>query len=159
MARITLRGITWGHRRAIDPLLATLPAFNRQHLDIGVEWSSRSLHDFEFTPVEELARNFDLIILDHPFAGDIAERRCLRPVDDLLGSMSEGAFVGPSLETYRYADQYWALPIDAACQVAVARPDLLDRLERPVPRDWAEMSILGQRARDRGLRLAASSAA
>jgi multiple sugar transport system substrate-binding protein len=154
LARITLRGITWGHRRAIDPLLATLPAFNRQHPDIGVEWSSRSLHDFEFTPVEELARNFDLIILDHPFAGDIAERRCLRPVDDLLGSMSEGAFVGPSLETYRYADQYWALPIDAACQVAVARPDLLDRLERPVPRDWAEMSILGQRARDRGLRLA-----
>jgi multiple sugar transport system substrate-binding protein len=153
MAQITLRGITWGHRRAIDPLLATLPAFNRQHPDIGIDWSSRSLHNFEFTPVQELARNFDLIILDHPFAGDIVERRCLRPLDDLLGSMS-GAFVGRSLETYRYANQYWALPVDAACQVAVARPDLLDRLERPAPRDWAEMDALGQRARNQGLWLA-----
>jgi multiple sugar transport system substrate-binding protein len=154
MARITLRGITWGHRRAIDPLLATLPAFNRQHPDIGVDWSSRSLHGFEFTAVEELARNFDLIILDHPFAGDIVERRCLRPLDDLLGAMPPGTFVGRSLETYRYANQYWALPVDAACQVAVARPDLLDRLDRSVPRDWAEMGALGQRARERGLRLA-----
>jgi multiple sugar transport system substrate-binding protein len=154
MARITLRGITWGHRRALDPLLATLPEFYRQHPEISVDWSSRSLHGFEFTPVEELARDFDLIVLDHPFVGDIVERLCLRPLDELLDPAFVHAFVGRSLQTYRYGNRHWALPVDAACQVAVARPDLLARLNRPAPRDWAEMSALGRRARDQGLSLA-----
>ncbi len=154
MGRITLRGITWGHRRAIDPLLETLPAFNREHPEIDVDWSSRSLHGFEFTPVEELARNYDLIILDHPFVGDIAERRCLRPLDDMLESQTAAAFVGPSLDTYRYRGRLWAQPVDAACQVAVARPDLLDRLGGLAPRDWAEVLALGNRARKEGLWLA-----
>jgi multiple sugar transport system substrate-binding protein len=154
MARITLRGITWGHRRAIDPLLATLADFSRMHPEIAVDWSSRSLHGFEFAPVEELARNYDLIVLDHPFAGEIAGSRCLRPLDELLDATSAGAFVGRSLETYRYGGSLWAMPVDAACQVAVARPDLLASLDRPAPRDWAEMTALGRRARDRGWWLA-----
>lgn len=152
MARASLRGITWGHRRAIDPLLATLPGFRQQHSSIDVNWSSRSLHGFEFTPVEALARDFDLIILDHPFAGDIVAQGCLRPLDEVLDTGS--AFIGPSLETYRRAGRLWALPVDAACQVAVARPDLLDRLGRAAPCDWAEMTALGQRARAQGLWLA-----
>jgi multiple sugar transport system substrate-binding protein len=154
MARIMLRGITWGHRRAVDPLLATLPEFHRRHPEIGIDWSSRSLHGFEFTPVAELARNFDLIILDHPFAGDIVAQRCLKPLDELLDPTSAAAFVGGSLATYRYGGRHWALPVDAACQVAAARPDLLARLGRPAPRDWEEMKVLGQRARDQGLSLA-----
>ena len=154
MARVTLRGITWGHRRAIDPLLATLPAFHRDHPDIDIDWSSRSLHGFEFTPVETLARKFDLIILDHPFVGDIVEHRCLRPLDELLDPGSAAAFVGRSLATYRRADRLWALPVDAACQVAVARSDFLDRLGQTAPRDWAGMTALGQRARAQGLWLA-----
>ena len=114
MARASLRGITWGHRRAIEPLLATLPAFRQHHPDIDVDWSSRSLHGFEFTPVAALARDFDLIILDHPFSGDIVAQSCLRPLDDVLDPGS--AFVGPSLETYRREGRVWALPVDAACR-------------------------------------------
>jgi multiple sugar transport system substrate-binding protein len=152
MVRARLRGITWKHRRAIDPLLATLPAFRHQHPDIDVDWSQRSLHGFEFTPVEALARDFDLIILDHPFAGDIVAQNCLRPLDDMLDPGSP--FVGPSLETYRREGRLWALPVDAACQVAVARPDLLARLGRPAPRDWAGVTALGMRARAEGMWLA-----
>jgi multiple sugar transport system substrate-binding protein len=152
MAQATLRGITWGHRRAIDPLLATLSAFRRQHPEIDIHWSSRSLHGFEFTPVESLARTFDLIILDHPFAGDILAQGCLLPVDEALEPGA--AFVGRSLETYCREGRLWALPVDAACQTAVARPDLLERLRRPAPRDWAEMRALGQLARAQGLCLA-----
>jgi multiple sugar transport system substrate-binding protein len=152
MVRANLRGITWGHRRAIDPLLATLPVFRQQHPDIDVDWSSRSLHGFEFTPVEALARDFDLIILDHPFAGDIVAQSCLRPLDDVLDPGS--TFVGPSLETYRREGRVWALPVDAACQVAVARPDLLSLLGGAAPGDWAEMTALGKRARTHGLWLA-----
>jgi len=152
MVQASLRGITWGHRRAIDPLTATLQPFREQHPDINIDWSSRSLHGFEFTPVETLARDFDLIILDHPFAGDIVAQHCLLPLDDVLDTESD--FVGPSLETYRYAGRLWALPVDAACQVAVARPDLLAQLELTPPRDWTAMTAMGERARAQGFWLA-----
>jgi multiple sugar transport system substrate-binding protein len=151
---ITLRGMTWEHRRAIDPLIETLPAFRRQRPDISVEWISRPLHGFEFTPVEELARQYDLIILDHPFAGDIARKRYLRPLDELVDPRLETAFVGPSLASYRYDGKLWALPVDAACQVGVSRPDLMARLDRPVPRSWDELLALGAAARSQGLHLA-----
>ena len=75
MARTKLRGMTWGHRRAIDPLLATKALFEQQHPEIEIEWASRPLHGFEFTPVPDLAREYDLIVLDHPFCGEIAATR------------------------------------------------------------------------------------
>src|SRR5262245_36268709 len=121
---ITLRGMTWEHRRAIDPLIGTLPAFRQQRPDIAVEWASRLLQCFEFTPVEALARQYDLVILDHPFAGDIASKGYLRPLDELVDARLDTAFVGPSLASYRYEGKLWALPVDAACQVGVVRPDL-----------------------------------
>ena len=122
--------------------------FAEHHPDIDVDWSSRSLHGFEFTPVEALARDFDLIILDHPFAGDIVAQNCLRPLDDVLDPGS--AFVGPSLETYRREGRVWALPVDAACQVAVARPDLLARLGRAAPARLGRNDGAGQARAPKG---------
>jgi multiple sugar transport system substrate-binding protein len=153
MSGIKLRGMTWEHRRAVDPLLRTLDGFGALRPDVSVGWSSRPLHGFEFTPVEELARAYDLIILDHPFCGDIAASSCLRPLDGLARDLP-AAFVGPSLDSYRYDGHVWALPVDAACQVAVARTDLLDLLGTAVPKTWPEMLDLGRAARSRGLWLA-----
>lgn len=153
MADTVLRGMTWDHRRAIDPLVQTLPAFRSAHPGIDVHWTSRPLHGFEFTPVEELARTFDLIILDHPFVGNIAATGCLRPLDDLAAGL-EDRFVGPSLQSYVHSGRLWALPVDAACQVAVSRPDLMQRLDEAVPTDWAGMLRLGEKARRQGMFLA-----
>jgi multiple sugar transport system substrate-binding protein len=151
---IYLRGITWSHRRAVDPLIATLPAFRRRHPEVEIAWEQRPLHGFEFTPVDRLAEGYDFIILDHPFCGEIAASGCLRPLDDLLTPELSAGFVGPSLASYRYRERLWALPVDAACQVAVARPDLLQRLDRPAPASWPEMMELGARARAQGTYLA-----
>src|SRR5688500_10335992 len=71
MPGVWLRGITWDHRRAIDPLVSTLSLFRSRHPDIDVEWFSRPLHGFEFTPIIDLAKEYDLIVLDHPSVGDI----------------------------------------------------------------------------------------
>ena len=49
MVPVRLRGITWDHRRAIDPLTRTMPLFRQRHPDIEIEWSSRPLSGFEFT--------------------------------------------------------------------------------------------------------------
>ena len=148
-----LRGITWDHRRAVDPLAATLPAFRQRHPDVEISWRARSLHGFEFAPVPELAQQFDLIILDHPFCGEIAQSNCLLPLDDLLEGL-DAAFVGPTLASYRYDGHIWALPVDAACQVAVSRPDLMADIDQPVPRTWADMLALAKVSSRRGLRLA-----
>jgi multiple sugar transport system substrate-binding protein len=154
MARIKLRGMTWGHRRAIDPLLATNALFEQQHPEIEIEWSSRPLHGFEFTPVPDLAKEYDLIVLDHPFCGEIAATRCLLPVDDVIAAAGGDRYVGPSLATYTYAGACWAVPIDAACQVAVSRPDLLQELDLPAPHDWSGLLALGEKAAGKGLKLA-----
>lgn len=153
-AAIRLRGMTWDHRRAIDPLLATKADFAAHHPGIEIEWSSRPLHGFEFTPVAELARSYDLIILDHPFCGEIAKSKCLLPLDDVLTGELRSAFVGPSLESYAYEGQVWALPVDAACQVAVSRPDLMARLDAAPPRDWSGLLSLGRKAVHHGMALA-----
>ena len=148
-----LWGITWGHRRAVAPLAGTLAGFNASHPGIEVEWSERPLEGFEFEPVPDLARRYDLIVLDHPFCGDIAASRCLMPLDQLLAG-SDDLFVGPSLATYRYDGHIWALPIDAACQTAVSRPDLLCRIADDLPTTWDEAIRLGEAACRKELRLA-----
>lgn len=152
MSRIKLRGMTWDHRRAVDPLLAAQQHFEQEHPDIAIDWHSRPLSGFEFTPVDELARDYDLIVLDHPFMGEVARSGCLVPLGVL--HLEDSDFVGPSLETYRMAGEIWAVPIDAACQVAVSRSDLLARLGAEPPRDWAELLTLGRLARGQGLHLA-----
>ena len=97
---VCLKGMTWQHRRAIDPLTETLPSFRAQHPGIDVEWTSRPLSGFEFQSVEELSRSYDLIILDHPFIGDVAQKGYLLCLDSLLAGR-DADYIGPSLSSYR----------------------------------------------------------
>ena len=153
MAPVKLRGMTWDHRRAIEPLTCTMPMFRAQHPHVAVEWSSRPLSGFEFTSVDMLAEDYDLIILDHPFTGAIAASQSLVPLDDIVEQGGD-PFVGPSLDSYRMNGSLWALPIDAACQVGAARPDLMRALDAAIPANWRELMALGCHARRKGLRLA-----
>lgn len=150
MAAIKLRGMTWDHRRAIDPLLAAQHEFGKRHPGIEIDWHTRPLSGFEFTPVDVLAQTYDLIVLDHPFMGRVAQSRCLLPLKTHL-PLHDGDFVGPSLATYRMASEIWAVPVDAACQVAVSRPDLMARIGASAPRDWQQLLALGSMARRHGL--------
>jgi multiple sugar transport system substrate-binding protein len=145
MASVRLRGMTWDHRRAIDPLTRTLPLFRERCPDVEIEWSARPLAGFEFTSVDALAEDYDLIILDHPFMGSVAASGSLTPLDEIKG-LADNLFVGPSLATYRMKGSLWALPVDAACQVAVSRPDLMQALDAEPPRNWSELVALGAKA-------------
>ena len=60
---ITLRGMTWNHPRGYDPLAACARVW-RERTGVEILWDKRSLQDFETYPVEELARRYDLIIID-----------------------------------------------------------------------------------------------
>ena len=153
MATVKLRGMTWDHRRAIDPLLGTMPMFQAKHPQVEITWSSRPLSGFEFTSVDALALEYDFIILDHPFIGAIAASQSLVPLDRIVAQAGD-PFVGPSLDSYRMNGFLWALPVDAACQVSVSRPDLMQKLDATVPANWRELMGLGAKAKQQGLWLA-----
>lgn len=138
---IRLKGLTWDHRRAVDPMVAAAKAFAQRHPGVGIAWDVQPLSGFEFRPLEEIVSEYDLLVFDHPHIGHAAEAALLRPLDRLL---PRDAFIGPSLATYRWDERLWAVPIDAACQTACYRPDLLP--EGP-PETWAEMMALAGRRR------------
>lgn len=145
---ITLKGMTWSHPRGYLPLEAASRRF-RAETGVAIEWDRRSLQDFESYPVEDLARRYDLIIIDHPHVGQITAENCLLPLDDAahgaeIAAIAAGT-VGPSFESYRYQGRLWALPVDAATQVQAYR---IDRLDGPVE-DFDAVKWLA----DRGLAL------
>lgn len=127
--RITIKGLTWDHPRAYEGLEAETARFNRSQERIHLSWDRHSLRGFETTPIAETAARYDLIILDHPFMGDAVQSRCLADLSTIAGLdevLTPGNFVGPSLESYRYGGGLWAMPVDAACQAAAWRPDMID---------------------------------
>lgn len=140
---MTLRGLTWDHPRAYRPL----QAFAAHCPDVAVSWDRQSLADFEARPIATLAQSYDLMVIDHPGLGAALAAGALQPLDQLVpaGQLSQwqAGSVGPTWASYTIADQQWAIPIDAATQVSVFRPDRLDA----VPGDWAGVPALARRHR------------
>jgi multiple sugar transport system substrate-binding protein len=140
---MTLRGLTWDHPRAYRPL----QAFAADRPDIAVSWDRQSLADFEAHPIADLARRYDLMIIDHPGLGAAIAAHALQPLDQLVPVDQlagwQAASAGPTWASYTVGGQQWAIPIDAATQVSVFRPDRLD----DVPRDWAGVPAAARRHR------------
>lgn len=140
-----LRGMTWNHPRGYDPMVACARLW-QEKTGVAVHWEKRSLQDFETYPVEELARTYDLIVIDHPHVGQITRENCLVPLDVPEKAAEARALrvgsVGSSFSSYAWKGRQWALPIDAATQVQAYRPDLL---EAAPPSRWEEVLALARR--------------
>jgi multiple sugar transport system substrate-binding protein len=142
MTTITLKGMTWDHPRGYEPL-AACSALWQQRTGVQITWDRRSLQDFESFPVDELARQYDLIVVDHPHVGQVTREGCLLPFDEArLASIAQGT-VGRSFPSYHWQGRQWALPIDAATQVQAWRPDRLEA----APTDWAQVLELARDGR------------
>lgn len=152
MTPVTLRGLTWSHRRAVDPLIAAARAFAETAPDVSIEWDDQPLAGFEHGLSGTLADRYDMVVFDHPFCGAIARERLFAPLDRPLAALPDHRFVGQSLSSYRYREELWALPIDAATQVAAYRLDLLGRYGSP-PKSWTEVIALGRAVRGDGVYL------
>ena len=140
---IQLRGITWDHVRGIAPLLATSEEFRRLHPQVSIVWDKRSLKDFEDYPVDVLAEQYDLIMLDHPSIGASVRQGVILPLDkwmpdEFLREQMANS-VGPSYASYTWEGHQWALAVDAAAQVSAFRADLLERSGAALPRTWSEV--------------------
>lgn len=144
MTGILLKGMTWSHPRGYDPMVACSRLW-REKTGVTIEWDKRSLQDFESFPVDQLARTYDLIVIDHPHVGQITKENCLLPLDSensksALQRLAEGS-VGQSFPSYNWQGRQWAFPIDAAAQVQAWRPDLINS----APKTWDEMLGLARK--------------
>lgn len=141
-----LKGMTWSHPRGYDPMVACSADWLKK-TGVTVEWDKRSLQDFESFPVEELARQYDLIVIDHPHVGQITAEGCLAPLDvpgrEIAFAALAAGTVGLSFPSYNWQGRQWAFPIDAATQVLAWRPDLIDA----APTRWAEVLELAREGR------------
>jgi multiple sugar transport system substrate-binding protein len=132
--------MTWKHDRGLAPMLATAQQFSGTHPDVTIDWEARTLSEFGEAPVEHLAEQYDLVVLDHPYVGALARTRCFLALDEHLSPDQLQAFAadstGPSWPSYTMDGHQWALAIDAAAQVMGYRPDLLERAGVAVPVTW-----------------------
>ncbi|QBX99385.1 sugar ABC transporter substrate-binding protein [Rhodophyticola sp. CCM32] len=129
MATHHLKGMTWDHPRGYRGLEAASAVFARTH-DTDISWDRRSLQAFADASIADLAETYDFIVLDHPHVGQIAETGALLPLP--MPQDAETASLGGSLESYVWNGTLWAYPVDAACQVAVKRADMVT----PELPDW-----------------------
>ena len=141
-----LRGITWDHPRGYAALgeLERLDAMADTRygaVPAPLTWDRQPLTGFESRPIADLAQRYDLLVVDHPGLGTATT--ALRPLDELFSPAElvawAGATVGPSFGAYRYVGHQWALPLDAATQICMVHPGLMDA--RPPPATWQEVAV------------------
>lgn len=140
----TLRGMTWNHSRGYDPMVATSRRYSDFNPGVEIEWDRRPLQAFADRPIQEMTKEYDLIVIDHPHVGEVAGDGSLVALDLLgrdvqLAKLEENS-VGESHLSYNFDGHQWALAIDAATPVAAFREDLLPE----PPSDWNDVLELAK---------------
>lgn len=147
---INLKGITWNHSRGFLPMVATAQRFSELHPHVQITWEKRSLQQFADFSIQELAERFDLLVIDHPWAGFASKTNSIVPLDKYLPAEylkdQEKNSVGASYESYNFNNHQWALPIDAATPVASSRPDLLIEKGLSLPKSFGELLALADQS-------------
>lgn len=146
---ITLKGITWNHTRGFTPMTATAQRFSELNPQVNITWEKRSLQQFADLSIQQLAERYDLLVIDHPWAGFAAKNGSILPFDKFLSADflkdQEQNTVGHSYESYNYGNHQWALAIDAATPVASSRPDLLEKHGLSLPKTYNDLLALAKK--------------
>lgn len=152
MAGIVLNGITWGHSRGITPLLAVSQRYNELHPDIEIRWKKRTLQEFADFPIEKLTKDYDLLIIDHPWVGCADATNCVLALNEYLSPTYLADqlqnSVGYSHLSYNYKGKQWALAIDAATPAASYRKDLMLKNNiKLLPGTWNDLIELAKKGK------------
>ena len=150
-AKTLLRGITWNHSRGFVSVVATAQRFCEMRPEVEIVWEKRSLQEFADAPIQGLAEDYDLLVIDHPWAGYAAYSQVLVPLQEIIPTdfMADQAAssVGHSHPSYVFNGNQCALAIDAATPVASYRPDLLRRYGLEKPDTWSDLLALARQGR------------
>ncbi len=146
--KIQLKGITWNHSRGFTSAVATAQRFHELNPNVEITWEKRSLQAFADEPIDQLAKRYDLLIIDHPWAGFAARTGVIIPLNEHLSKefLDDQAAnsVGKSHESYCFDGYQSALAIDAATPVAASRPDLLEKMGKSTPKTWEDLMDLAK---------------
>lgn len=138
---LVLRGMTWNHPRGVDGLRACADLLLDRH-GARVEWETRSLLAFGDQHIADFARDYDLMVIDHPHVPDAVDAGALLALDGRVPAAElaqlECESVGLSHSSYGYRGHHWALAVDAAAQVSAFRPDRCDG----APIYWSDVLAL-----------------
>lgn len=144
---VTLKGITWDHPRGFQPLRVISENWKTKS-NVELRWDIRTLKDFGDYPIELLIGIYDLIILDHPYVGSAAANKLLLPLEEYLPdsflNIQQKQSVGAGFDSYWYNGHCWALPIDAAAQVAAYRKDLINSIGWELPDKTVKLNDAAQ---------------
>lgn len=140
---VKLKGISWDHKRGYNPLIYCSKDFNKINPEIEIEWDKRSLKDFGNFPVEKLAENYDLLIIDHPFSGEATKKNILVNLrdyinEDFLNDLSSNS-IGKTFESYSFDNKLIALPVDAAAIVSAANHKWFENTNLTIPKNLKEV--------------------
>ena len=130
---IQLKEISWDHPRGFDPMVATAKKFNQKYPEIKIEWDKRPLQAFADRPIENMAFEYDLMVIDHPHVGEASRKNLLLELDDYeeyknqLSELFKNS-VGKSHESYNFNNHQYALAIDAAAPVAAYNKKFINEL-------------------------------
>jgi multiple sugar transport system substrate-binding protein len=148
---VVLKGITWNHSRGYVPMVATSQRFSESNPGVEIVWEKRSLQEFADFPIQKLVDAYDLLVIDHPWAGFAESHKALIPLNEYLPKeyMENQArnSVGRSHESYDFNGFHSALAIDAATPVSSYRPDLLEKENLSVPATWQDLLQLARKGK------------
>ena len=128
-----LKGIAWDHPRGFDPMVATAKEFANRYPEVEIVWDKRPLQAFADRPIENMAFEYDLMVIDHPHVGEASRKNLLLELDsfnefkDKIDILSKNS-VGLSYQSYHFNNHQYALAIDAAAPVAAYKIGALDEL-------------------------------
>jgi multiple sugar transport system substrate-binding protein len=146
---IPLKGIAWNHTRGFVPVAACAQRFEELNPEISIVWEKRSLQAFADASMEQLASNYDLIVMDHPHTALAATEGLLLPYEDWLDEdfLADQAAnsVGGSHGSYHFMGKQWTLATDAAAPIATWRPDLMEKHALEYPQTWEDVLELARR--------------
>ena len=141
--------LCWDHPRCLDPVKAAVAVWEKKHDDVRFTVTARPLSAFNDQPVADIARSADLLFIDHPMVGRVAEEDVLLRLESVLAAnvLADLAAdsVGASHDSYNWRASQWALAVDAACQVAVVDDSRLGDWAEP-PRRWDEVIVAARQA-------------
>src|SRR5215469_6552890 len=104
--KVQLTGIAWDHSGAFPPLVAVAQRYEETHPGVRIRWEKRSLDEFGHAPIDQLTSSFDLIVIDHPWAGFAFEKNLVRDLKPLLAPavLNDCArnSIGATFESYCY---------------------------------------------------------
>jgi len=146
--QIHLKGIAWNHTRGFTSVVATAQRYEELYPEVRITWEKRSLQAFADAPMDQLAAEYDLIVMDHPHTAVAAESHALLPLDDWLSADflddQSANSVGRSHESYSYGGHQWTLATDAAAPIATWREDLIEANGLALPATWEDVLELAR---------------